>query len=583
MDGTSSSDFPQRVDALLEDKNFNSYDIITIGYGTNDYAYGSHSLVEIQQTMITQINRIIAANKNIKIYGILPISSYKFGGTDNLGSAKFSENDLLDAEIEVYKSFGIPYLDWRTDPVVTDQNYKTTLSNDSKNNTHPTQETYNIIAQRVALFIENNLPSTLDIHESKMIAVPRFMGLVHNTVDNVWYMFDDQGNKVTGLQTITANNYDDFDENSQTITTVTNKTSGKIVMYFNPKDGVAVKNTLEHVNGNWYYFGNDAIAETGMVNVSGDFYYFDSTTYEAVTNQFVQQYGHTYYFGSDGRIVQGSVAIDGKAYYFGDDSTFYERGTASGYLKDVTTGTYYWFENGSKYTGFKNYMGSFYYFINGVRQDNQFVQAWGHTYYVGSDGRAMQGVHVVNGKAYDFGSNGTYYARGTVDGYLKDETSGNYYWFESGNKYTGFKNYMGSFYYFINGVRQDNQFVQAWGHTYYVGSDGRAMQGVHVVNGKAYDFGSNGTYYARGTVDGYLKDETSGNYYWFENGNKYTGFKNYMGSFYYFINGVRQDNQFGQAWGKTYFVGPDGRAVQGVCTIDGNWYDFGTDNTYYAR
>lgn len=174
MDGTANRDFPQRVDALLNDPKLATYDVISIAYGINDLNYGNHSLVDIQQTMITQISRIIIANNNIKIYGILPISSYKWGGTDNLGPAGFSENDLLDAEAEVYASFGIPYLDWREDPIVTDTNYSEAFADDPVNYTHPTQETYNKIANRIAKFFEGNLPSSISIHQSELAPTPKF-------------------------------------------------------------------------------------------------------------------------------------------------------------------------------------------------------------------------------------------------------------------------------------------------------------------------------------------------------------------------------------------------------------------------
>ncbi len=56
---------------------------------------------------------------------------------------------------------------------------------------------------------------------------------------------------------------------------------------------------------------------------------------------------------------------------------------------------------------------------------------------------------------------------------------------------------MGAYYYFRNGVRQHNQFVSQWGLHYYVGSDGRSLQGIHMIDGKRYNFGSNGTFYMR--------------------------------------------------------------------------------------
>ena len=39
---------------------------------------------------------------------------------------------------------------------------------------------------------------------------------------------------------------------------------------------------------------------------------------------------------------------------------------------------------------------------------------------------------------------------------------------------------------------------------YYVGADGRAVQGVHAIDGKAYDFGTNGTFNLKGKRFGLL-------------------------------------------------------------------------------
>lgn len=70
-----------------------------------------------------------------------------------------------------------------------------------------------------------------------------------------------------------------------------------------------------------------------------------------------------------------------------------------------------WLENGKAYTGIRNYMGAYYYFDKGVRQENKFVYQWGLTYYVGADGRTVQGTRTINGKMYNFGNDGTFYAR----------------------------------------------------------------------------------------------------------------------------------------------------------------------------
>lgn len=138
-------------------------------------------------------------------------------------------------------------------------------------------------------------------------------------------------------------------------------------------------------------------------------------------------------------------------------------------------GQWLWFENGQRYTGFRHYMGTYYWFINGVRQDSGWRHAWGMTYYTDNQGRAVQGNRVIDGVSYYFGDNGTFFLRGKASGYM--DAGQGWLWYEGGQRFTGFRNYMGAYYWFQNGVRQQNKWENAWGMTYYVGADGRTVQG----------------------------------------------------------------------------------------------------------
>ncbi len=166
-------------------------------------------------------------------------------------------------------------------------------------------------------------------------------------------------------------------------------------------------------------------------------------------------------------------------------------------------------------------------------------------------------------------------------GYLNAD--GQWLWFENGQRYTGFRHYMGTYYWFINGVRQDSGWRRAWGMTYYTDSEGRAVQGVQQINGKVYDFGNNGTFFSRGVVkDAYVNVPGVG-WRWVSNSQMFSGFRHYMGTYYWFENGVRADNGWHFAWGFAYYTGKDGRALQGEQTIDGQTLNFGDDNTFYLR
>ncbi|CAK1246202.1 Glucan-binding domain (YG repeat) [Fructobacillus fructosus] len=162
--------------------------------------------------------------------------------------------------------------------------------------------------------------------------------------------------------------------------------------------------------------------------------------------------------------------------------------------------------------------------------------------------------------------------------------NGGWNWLENGKPYTGFRYHAGTFYWFVNGVRQNEGWRQAWGLTYYTDQDGRAVQGTRIIGGQVFNFGDDNTYYKR-PLQGYIWDNSpaNGGYRWYENGQLYTGFRYYAGTYYWFVDGVRQNEGWRQAWGLNYYTNQDGRAVQGQVTIDGTNYDFGNDGTYYLR
>ena len=162
-------------------------------------------------------------------------------------------------------------------------------------------------------------------------------------------------------------------------------------------------------------------------------------------------------------------------------------------------GGYNWLENGQPFTGFRYYMGTYYWFVNGVRQNEGWREAWGYKYWTDATGRAVQGNVVIDGTAYNFGDNGTYYLRGKGSGYLYDGSAANggYRWYENGTLYTGFRYYMGTYYWFVDGVRQNAGWRNEWGYTYFTDNNGRAVQYIQNIDGKNYYFGNNGTYYLR--------------------------------------------------------------------------------------
>ncbi|QHM55600.1 glycoside hydrolase family 70 protein [Leuconostoc mesenteroides] len=326
-----------------------------------------------------------------------------------------------------------------------------------------------------------------------------------------WYYFDNNGYMVTGEQTIDGMDYY-FLENGVELRNH-EWTDAKGLKRFSATTGQSIKNVAveknsanQYVyqtdsnivadgflqnNGQWYWFENGKLY-TGFQNYLGNMFYFQNGV--KLTNQWISKWGNQYYVDYDGKTVQGLRTIDGVTYDFGTNNTYNEKGTVSGYL-NIDNNGYRWYESGKLYTGFRYYTGTYYYFENGVRQENKWETAWGMKYYVGSDGRAVQGIQIIDGQAYDFGTNGTFNLKNQPTGYYNDGNT--WKWYEKGRTYTGIRFYMGAYYYFKDGVRQNNQWVHEWGNTYYVGNDGRTVQGWYTIAGKSYNFGNNGTYYLR--------------------------------------------------------------------------------------
>ncbi|MBC9118451.1 C39 family peptidase [Fructobacillus fructosus] len=138
--------------------------------------------------------------------------------------------------------------------------------------------------------------------------------------------------------------------------------------------------------------------------------------------------------------------------------------------------------------------------MNGFRQNAGWRHAWGYTYYTDNDGRAVQGNQTIDGQAFDFGNDGTYYLRST--GYLFDGSSqnGGYRWYEDGKLYTGFRYYANTYYWFINGVRQNAGWREAWGYTYYTdggniyyaNGDGNIVTDWQTIDGRNVHFWADG-------------------------------------------------------------------------------------------
>jgi len=155
-DNQTTGDLTTTVDST----NFKNYGVATIAYGTNDYGHTDSTLDAIQDTLAQNIQKMQSENKNLIIYGILPLTRYdKYGANSDevIAQGGYSINQLRDAEAEVYKRYNIPYLDWRSvDPnLITDSNHESRLWDERL---HPSAKTYQLMGRDISKFMIDNFP-----------------------------------------------------------------------------------------------------------------------------------------------------------------------------------------------------------------------------------------------------------------------------------------------------------------------------------------------------------------------------------------------------------------------------------------
>ncbi|WP_338345551.1 GH25 family lysozyme, partial [Fructobacillus cardui] len=235
------------------------------------------------------------------------------------------------------------------------------------------------------------------------------------------------------------------------------------------------------------------------------------------------------------------------------------------------------FTNGAlyTYTSYKNNNGLNTWFLS-----NDHIWMASYPYYPSSSSlwNSQYGMWQWSSNAGFWGISGTFdvsmdysgIASQLLNGYVYDGSQGHdgYRWYENGQLFTGFRWYAGTYYWFVNGERQDSSWEKnPQGRIYYADSNGRTVQGLYTIDGKQYYFGwdyalitnqdvtVNGmTYHADGqgvlhivvTGTGYIYDGSDGHggFRWYENGQLFTGFRWYAGTYYWFVNGERQDSSW---------------------------------------
>ena len=308
--------------------------------------------------------------------------------------------------------------------------------------------------------------------------------------------------------------------------------SNDYYFFLNSKKGRVAVNTWVKSKGKYYYAGADGRIQLGTIKVKGKLYHV--TPKGRMTSYGRSSYDGKYYNASSkGILLTGLRKVKGKQYYFDKKtgervsglvkvgkSTFYfneKTGTAkTGWVK-ADDKTYYYLSNYKRASGWKTinkkryYFNpkngcarqefswlkigkSYYYFdANGVVETG-FFRVGADMYYANTKGARKTGWVTVNGRKYFFGPKTGVMQTGWLTYqkakyYLTPSSASKTY----GAAITGWSRTNDGTYYFNSDGRMQTGWLQQNDVKYYFDkTTGKMVTGKRTIDGKLYDFGTNG-------------------------------------------------------------------------------------------
>ena len=334
----------------------------------------------------------------------------------------------------------------------------------------------------------------------------------------------------------------------------------------------------------YYYYGEEGKAASGLQEVDGTLYYFE--TGRRYQNTSVTVDGKNYYCKSDGVVVElqndNWVDIDGKHMYVRDGQVVKET------VIEID-GKYYGFDDsGDMYTNksfsiWDSESGTASYYR--AREDGRlYVKEWyrdsSKYYYYGEEGKAASGLQEVDGTLYCFNDEGRRYQNTsvTVDGK-------NYYCKSDGTvidlQNDGWVDIDGDRKYIKDNQIVSDKVIEIAGKYYGFDDDGI----IYIDRSfSIYDLESGKYLWYRAKEDGSLcvnewYVDSSGSYYYYgEEGKAVSGLRQLDGILYYFSEeGKRYQDQNVTVGGKNYYCNHDGAVVD---LQDDGWADIDGDRMY---
>lgn len=346
-------------------------------------------------------------------------------------------------------------------------------------------------------------------------------------IDGSWYELGSDGARETGLvydsasQTLHYYGNDGKEETSNWVTAAASA----------DQDGLLTEGADEYKLED----KNTGKVDTGWQKVGGSWYYFDPSTGKATKSQwFHSPAGNWYYFGSDGKAASGITKVGSQTFYFDPTNAW----LLSGWQK--VNGSWYYFN--------PYHDGSY-----GAAKTGWFKSVAGNWFYFDADGKAETGLHVINGRWYDFDVNNAWALKGW------QKVNGSWYYFDDTNAWaeTGWQHINNRWYHF--------------------GQDGKVATGLQSINGHTYYFDADNAWADTGW------QKINGSWYYFDGTNAWamTGWQRINNRWYYFDNTGKSLSGLQTINGHTYYFDPDNAwAVTGQHTINGHVYNFDETNAW---
>ncbi|UQS87413.1 DUF5776 domain-containing protein [Nicoliella spurrieriana] len=304
---------------------------------------------------------------------------------------------------------------------------------------------------------------------------------------NQWYYADENGNVVTGPQTIdNATLYFNADGSQVKGGFVLNDGHNQ---YYDPNNGGLVKSSFFLNQSHWYYSDANGDVVTGLQTIDGNTLYFNADGSQ-VKGEVVNDNGKQLYFdpNSGGLVKDNFISLNGKWYYADADGSIVDNPTtikdglfvANGnlYYHDPTTqqlvkgqilnvdGNLYQFDSATgAATALNNYTNGSWKQVKVTSSDGSQVDRY---QYLDANGQPLTGLQMVNGSLLYFDPTTGLQLKGgaaNVDGV-------NYY----------FDANLGTLVGTVDQVVNNGQYVTNNGNTQYVDASGNPVKGLVAVN-----------------------------------------------------------------------------------------------------